>query len=215
MITLLSDAYQNSAFCGAEWRAVFVLSKGDTRNFDQRLILFRVSQCEPRGILCTLAYTDLVRVLGSAAFREVVLARVDPNRPRNASDAASPYRNAARAVLHHKVRDVPNFTDRKEDLAAIRQALKRGRSTAVTKIATVCGLGGVGKSALASEFGWRNHGRYSGVWWVDAGTETEIESGLIELGVQFITELDKVNDGPWLRALRFRKFCPHSRSRGY
>ena len=167
-----------------------------------------MSQCEPRGILCTLTYTDLVPVLGIPGFRDVVLARVDPNRPRNASDAASPYRNAARAVLHHKVREVPNFTDRKEDLAAIRQALKRGRSTAVTKIATVCGLGGVGKSALASEFGWRNHGRYSGVWWIDAGTETEIESGLIALGAEFIKGLDKVNDRPAAARIAFSQVLP-------
>lgn len=209
VITLLSDAYQNSEFCGAEWRAVFVLSKGDTRNFDQRLIVFRVSQCEPRGILCTLAYTDLVRVLGSpAVFRDVVLARVDANRPRDASDAASPYRKTARAVLHHKVREVPNFTDRKEALAAIGQALKRGRSTAVMKTATVCGLGGVGKSALVSEFGWRNRRRYSGVWWIDAGTETEIESGLIALGAQFIKGLDKANDRPAAARIAFSQVLP-------
>lgn len=74
----------------------------------------------------------------------------------------------------------------------------------VTQTAAVHGLGGIGKSVLAREFGWRRQEDYAGVWWLDArptrptlnGIQpasrwmrlalTAWEQGRVELGATFI-----------------------------
>ena len=47
------------------------------------------------------------------------------------------------------------------------------------------GLGGVGKTELAREFGWRNQSAYAGVWWIEAEKRDGLLNGLIELGTRF------------------------------
>ena len=44
------------------------------------------------------------------------------------------------------------------------------------------GLGGVGKTELAREFGWRNQSAYAGVWWIEAETRDGLLNGLSSLG---------------------------------
>ena len=52
------------------------------------------------------------------------------------------------------------FVGREEDLKALARALKAGGTAAVGQVATVTGLGGIGKTQLASEFVYR-YGQYS------------------------------------------------------
>ena len=191
VVTLLSHAYLASPFCGREWQAVFAR---DPRNFDQRLVLLRVSECQPTGILCTLAYTDLVPLLGALdALRDVVLARLAPGRTPTTADVAAAYQRDARPVLHPDVGPVPNFTGREGELLAVGDALASGAPAGVAQT-VVYGLGGVGKSALAHEFGWRRRDGHAGVWIVNAVSPESIKTSLIELGRHFIPGLDSVQD---------------------
>ena len=59
------------------------------------------------------------------------------------------------------------FVGREADLKALASALKAGETAAVGQMATVTGLGGIGKTQLASEFVHR-YGQYfaGGVLWV-------------------------------------------------
>jgi len=57
--------------------------------------------------------------------------------------------------------------------------------------AAIHGLGGVGKSVLAQEYGWRNRARYHGVWWVRAETEQTLLDDLITLGSRLVPGLDE------------------------
>ena len=59
------------------------------------------------------------------------------------------------------------FVGREEDLKALARALKAGETAAVGQLATVTGLGGIGKTQLASEFVHR-YGQYfaGGVFWL-------------------------------------------------
>jgi tetratricopeptide (TPR) repeat protein len=59
------------------------------------------------------------------------------------------------------------FVGREEDLKALAKTLKAGGTAAVGQVATVTGLGGVGKTQLASEFVHR-YGQYfaGGVFWL-------------------------------------------------
>jgi class 3 adenylate cyclase/tetratricopeptide (TPR) repeat protein len=84
---------------------------------------------------------------------------------------------------------VPAFSGRDDELAAVHAAL--GTDGAV---AMVHGLGGVGKSSIAREYGWRNRDAYSVLWWLNAQTEDGIVDGLVRLGTMFEQGLDQLAD---------------------
>jgi hypothetical protein len=82
MIALLSEEYQNSEHCRAEYN--HHLGK-DPSNLKGRLIVLRVAPWEPTGSLQNLAYTDLVPVLNDeAALRRVVRAVLGIDKADNA-----------------------------------------------------------------------------------------------------------------------------------
>jgi class 3 adenylate cyclase/tetratricopeptide (TPR) repeat protein len=84
---------------------------------------------------------------------------------------------------------VPSFSGRDDELAAVHEALKTDGAVAV-----VHGLGGVGKSSVAREYGWRYRDSYSVVWWLNAQTEDGIIDGLMRLGKMFAHGLDQLAD---------------------
>ena len=59
----------------------------------------------------------------------------------------------------------PNFTGRGEDLAALARALASGSTVTVQ---SVRGMGGVGKTQLATEYAYAHAGDYDLVWWIAA-----------------------------------------------
>ena len=84
---------------------------------------------------------------------------------------------------------VSGFSGREKELMALNAALANDRGTAV-----VHGLGGVGKSSIAREYGWRNRELYAVTWWLNAETEDGIVEGLLRLGTRFIPGLDEMKD---------------------
>jgi tetratricopeptide (TPR) repeat protein len=84
---------------------------------------------------------------------------------------------------------VSSFSGRDDELADVRAALNADGA-----IALVSGLGGVGKSSIAREYGWRNRDAYSVVWWLNAQTEDNIIDGLLRLGTMFAQGLDQLAD---------------------
>ncbi len=84
---------------------------------------------------------------------------------------------------------VPSFSGRDDELAAVDAALQDDGAVAV-----VHGLGGVGKSSIAREYGWRNREHYSVVWWLNAQTEDGIIDGLLRLGTMFVQGLGQLAD---------------------
>ncbi|MGC2632753.1 MAG: FxSxx-COOH system tetratricopeptide repeat protein [Candidatus Cybelea sp.] len=84
---------------------------------------------------------------------------------------------------------VPTFIGRDAQLAAVDATLQRESA-----IVVVHGMGGVGKSSVAREYGWRNREAYSVVWWLNAQSEAGIIDGLVGLGAMFVQGLDKLDD---------------------
>ena len=84
---------------------------------------------------------------------------------------------------------VASFSGRDEELAAVHAALASDGA-----IAIVHGLGGVGKSSITREYGWRNRDDYSVIWWLNAQTEDGIIEGLLRLGAMFVQGLDQLAD---------------------
>ncbi len=60
LIVLLSETYQQSEHCRKEYNTFL---KNDPANRNQRVIVFRVTECVATGNLATLRWTDLVPVL--------------------------------------------------------------------------------------------------------------------------------------------------------
>jgi hypothetical protein len=59
VVALLSPEYLASDHCQAEWQNAIA---DDPLNKTHRLVLLRVAECEPRGLLAGLAYWDLVPI---------------------------------------------------------------------------------------------------------------------------------------------------------
>jgi tetratricopeptide (TPR) repeat protein len=188
VILLLSPEYLASHYCSAEWMNAMA---GDPLNRSGRLIIFRVKKCEPTGLLAGLAYRDLLPLRDHATrLRDYILEVVNKDRPRTAHDG---FFIPARTVLHDRIREVPNFTGRREDLAALDRALWTGKTAVITQ-AAVQGLGGVGKSTLAIQYAWEDRERYAGAWWLGADTPSGIVDGLVALGAIFIPGLNEAKD---------------------
>jgi Tfp pilus assembly protein PilF len=188
VILLLSPDYLASPYCTAEW--VNAMAR-DPLNRSGRLLIFRVKECAPTGLLAGLAYRDLLPLRDHASrLRDYVLAAVRKDRPRTAPDD---FFIPARTVLHDRIREVPNFTGRGPDLAALDRALRSGKTAVITQ-AAVQGLGGVGKSTLAIQYAWENRERYAGAWWLGADTQPGIVDGLVALGAIFIPGLQEAKD---------------------
>ena len=102
MISLLSQSYQESEFCRAEY-ANFLGE--DTNNLKKRLIVLRVADYKPVGLLKTIAYTDLVPVLEDPEkFKVSVLGAI--NNHQNSSNENSANELASVFPYIEKARDV-------------------------------------------------------------------------------------------------------------
>ena len=85
-------------------------------------------------------------------------------------------------MLHHRN---PHFVGRVQSLKTFAEILKRHDATtvAVTQVAGISGIGGVGKTQLASEFAHR-YGRYfaGGVFWLSLAEPELIPSEVARCG---------------------------------
>ncbi|HEX4861286.1 MAG TPA: TIR domain-containing protein, partial [Rhizomicrobium sp.] len=182
VVALLSGEYLQSEFCRAEWQAAITR---DPLNRHQRLVVFRVGECNPVGLLGPLRYTDLCRVREDvAALTPIVLDAV--GRGSIAGD-----NSPGTLVDPDATWEVPSFTGRGQALQELRAALFAEGGAAVT---AVHGTGGMGKSALAREYARSNRQEYSILWWLNAETEDGIIGGLIRLGARYIPDLDQSKD---------------------
>jgi tetratricopeptide (TPR) repeat protein len=185
VVALLSPEYLRSDHCHAEWQNAIA---GDPLNTKSRLILFRVAECEPPGLLAGLAYWDLVPIRDNRELVENIVCEAVLEERREAA-VSGRYWRAARSIADASIRPVSGFSGREDELESIKVALAKDGA-----IAVVHGLGGVGKSSAAREFAWRNRDRYSVVWWLDAQTEESIVNGLLRLGALLVRGLDLLAD---------------------
>lgn len=186
---LLSHDYLDSKNCSAEWQAALT---GDPQNKEQRLVVFRVTDCAPTGLLKPIPYVNIEPAKNDPAMLAKLVRDAFPSigqRSSRVMTAPTPL------IDPDSIWDVPSFTGRGDALDALRKALfVDGVVASVTQPAAVHGMGGVGKSALAREYGWRNRNDYSFLWWLNAEKEEGVIDGLIGLGANSFPEIDKEQD---------------------
>ncbi len=191
LVALLSGTYQKSEHCRKEYNTFLA---GDPGNLNKRVIVFRVTECQPIGNLATLAYTDLVPVLHDrGALRRVVRVALGFDKRATETAFAQTFQRAGLQILHPDIKPVKGFTGREDLLEALSEKLAAKSSVAIHNSAQTSvalrGLGGVGKTVLAQEFAWRNRSRYCGVWWVRAETPETLVDDLVALGSRIIPGL--------------------------
>ena len=81
VIALLSPDYLESDYCSAEWQNAIT---GDPLNKQGRLIVLRVSECEPVGLLAGLVYWDLAGLHDNADLLAEVVRRAVSSTDRAA-----------------------------------------------------------------------------------------------------------------------------------
>jgi hypothetical protein len=77
----------------------------------------------------------------------------------------------------------PNFTGREELLEQLGKRLTAGGTTAVLP-STLHGMGGIGKTQIATEYIYRHLQDYDLIWWIEAARQTQIRASLTELARQ-------------------------------
>ncbi|WP_232524447.1 FxSxx-COOH system tetratricopeptide repeat protein [Nocardiopsis gilva] len=76
-----------------------------------------------------------------------------------------------------------SFVGREPLLAELGRRLQEGTAMVLPQTVpqALQGMGGVGKTQLATEYAWRHRSHYDLVWWIPADTPAQVQQSLIEL----------------------------------
>jgi hypothetical protein len=189
MIAVLSPAFMESPFCRAEWAAAF---REDPEGSERRLVPVRVRDCDPRGLLGSIVYVDVVG-LSEARARQRLVAGVaagrakpgeTPGFPGNPRRATSGGVGITRPSGGAAIFSVPvmtrTFVGRRGALERLEETLSDGPVT-VTQTHAIHGLGGVGKTQLAARFARAHRDAYDVVWWLRAERPATLRADLAAL----------------------------------
>jgi cellulose biosynthesis protein BcsQ/tetratricopeptide (TPR) repeat protein len=173
-IVVLSDNYLQSAYAEAEWQSAVA---GDPHGAGRKVLTVRVAPCDRPGMLAETVGIDLFD-LTEAEARSRLRAMVSAAEAGRAKPQAAPgFPGGERAISREpgfpgalpQVWNVParnpNFIGREPELDALAHGLAAGSKVMVH---SVRGMGGVGKSQLATEYAHMNAGNYDLVWWISA-----------------------------------------------
>ena len=159
----------------------------DPTSEQRSLVLVRVEPCEPEGLLRPVVYIDLVGLDEASARERQRLQTGIGAFPGGGSTAeVTGVRRPRFPTALPPVWNVPHrrnslFTGREGMLARLAEQLGKGTATAITQ--AIQGGGGVGKTALATEYAYRHRSEFDTVWWVRAEEPASLVSDYAELTV--------------------------------
>lgn len=194
MIALVSRAYLASDDCRLQYATRL---KRDPMNRGRS---FWPMPCEagydPTGPLARLARLNLPPlVTDRAALRDAVLQWLGHTDTPAGATLLETHLRPGRQIRHRQIAPVKGFSGRDDQLERL-DAMFDGSCETVAICNSEEGsraprrLGGVGKTALAIEYGWRRRERYRGVWWIRAETEETMVLDLAELSAELVLGLD-------------------------
>ena len=122
-------------------------------------------------------------------------------RPPEAVSIGSPLRKDLSLsniwnVPYHRNR---NFTGRDELLVELHTAMTSGRPGAT--IQAICGLVGVGKTQVATEYAYRHAADYTLVWWIRGDNDATVASDYAAMAKPLQLELSEGNESDQGRAV--------------
>jgi tetratricopeptide (TPR) repeat protein len=146
----------------------------------------------------TMSDTASESVASAGSAHSAPVARTqhgDTNLGELATNATAPPVASSAQRIHKRLPDDPppvwgnipprnpNFTGRQEPLEQLSTRLVPGSAAAVLPSA-LHGMGGIGKTQIATEYIYKHLQDYDLIWWIDAARETQIRSSLTELAKQ-------------------------------
>ncbi len=199
-IAVLSEAYLESVYGGAEWQAAWAADPDGT---GRKLLVARVAECPREGLLAGVISIDLHGLSEDAAhtrLREAVTAALagrakpatPPAFPESArADAARPRFPARLPAVWQVAPHNPHFTGRTAELNHLAASLA---AQATVTVQSVHGLGGVGKTQLATEYAHTHATSYDIIWQLTAEEPAALAGQFTtlatRLGLQPATDTD-------------------------
>jgi nucleoside phosphorylase len=129
----------------------------------------------------------------AAVNKTVTRTRGTGNAPPNSEGTVTPRSVPLPKVWGDVPQRNPSFTGRETLLREIHDKLSRTQQTAVLPQALL-GMGGVGKTQLATEYVHRHSAEYDLIWWVAAGQEAHILASLTQLAQRLKLEVSRAAD---------------------
>ena len=174
LVILFTGDYERSPFTRKEFTS-FEADRGQSTE-PRHIIILRCEDVPLRGLLADNVFQDLVGVEDAAERKRRIIAAAE----RQSQALVRPTRPFVGVPPR-----LAGFTGRVDALDRLDAILMQNSPAAVTQSvgrATIQGLGGIGKTALAVEYAHRFRGLYAGVWWCPAETRAGLLISLAALG---------------------------------
>ena len=146
----------------------------DANNAQNKLIPILLRDTALTPLIAPISHVDVRGLLPDETANRVV----NMLRSRNADETSLAHADALPKVFHTAHRRNPNFCGRSDELELLGNALRTSAMTAIV------GLGGIGKSALATEYCHRFGNNFKGVWWVHAEDNSTMLADIAALGLR-------------------------------
>ena len=208
-IAVLSPAFLNSIYTEDEWTASLV---------KRQLIMVRVDEVNPPGLLSPLVYIDLVGLEEHGASKQLLgkikRERLKPDKqpayPCSTMDEQAPrprYPKSLPPIWNISLSRNPNFSGRDEYLSKLEKEFNSEQHAALTQ--AIIGIGGVGKTQIAIEYSYRYSTNYQAIWWIKAENEKTLAADFAAFAAEAnLPEKDSPEELVVIRAVK--KWLEHN-----
>jgi tetratricopeptide (TPR) repeat protein len=152
---------------------------------------FRKLQVLPKDALPVIDWPHLDKAfLNVVEEIEIAIEKIKTKAASSMSSPASAQAAGRQPKLtHSRIWNVPhlhnpNFTGREADLKALRDSLFASKTAALVQTRAIHGLGGIGKTQLATEYAYLNGADYDVVWWIRSEDPTTRASDYASLAAK-------------------------------
>jgi tetratricopeptide (TPR) repeat protein len=185
LISILSPDYLESAYCQAEWTSKFC---EDPIGMQRGIIPIRVRETAIDGLLRSRIYIDLVDLEEEQAKEKLLQGvskkRAKPSHPPSFPGAKKTSKRPRFPGTFPEIWNVPflrnnNFTGRDDVFQAIEASLDSQIPS--SRIHTIHGLSGTGKTQVLVEYAYRFSTKYNQVWWIKSESPETVLSNYLDL----------------------------------
>ncbi len=194
VIMVASEKYFDSKFTKGEWTAAYA------ENSD-KLIMVRISDYKPDGLLRPVIYIDLFG-LNEEDAKEGLLKGIKKIQSKPSTQSPYPgsslWENPRFPGSLPPVCNLPsrnrNFTGRESLLTDLRTAFTTGGYAASTQ--TLTGPNGVGKTQLAIEYAYRYSHDYDLIWWLNAEVPATLTDEIVGMAESLCFPKEMLKETP-------------------